>query len=171
MIHMHQYNTQYAKTHCQVGNLLLPTSSAVFHNVTFTCFFKLKTEAVIFEGCLKKEKYQYRLTGKNIYDVLIDLHSSTMNVQWFTDRLIWQDRVPTFLSHEISWFFKISFQQDIFNQKTYLFFLNVAFTYHWGSVYRNTNLLRIHFPKVKTTPKAMYISITFIYLPTIGKFP
>ena len=33
--------------------------------------------------------------------------------------------------------------------KTYLFFLNVASTHHLGSVYRNTNLLQAHFPKVK----------------------
>ena len=156
-IHMHQYHTQYVKTHCQVGNLLLPTSSAVFHNVIFTRFFKLKTEAVIFEGCLEKEKYQYRLTGKTIYNVLIELHSSTMiNVQ--SDRLIWQDGVPTFLSHEIPWFPKIfprfflSFQQDIFNQKTYLFFLNVAFTYHWGSVYRNPQFITDTLPTGKTSP-------------------
>ena len=43
---------------------------------------------------------------------------------------------------------------------------------HWGSVYRNTNLLQIHFPKVKpphtAIPKAMYISTTF-YIST--RFP
>ena len=37
-----------------------------------------------------------------------------------------------------------------------MFVLDVACTYHWGSVYRNTNLLQIHFPN------AMYISITFL---------
>ena len=47
-----------------------------------------------------------------------------------------------------------------------LFFLNVATTYHWSSVYRNTNLLLIHLPKVKpphiaTPTKAIYISPTF----------
>ena len=43
----------------------------------------------------------------------------------------------------------LSFHQDILvKKKTYLFFLNVASTYHWGSVYRNANLLQIHFPKV-----------------------
>ena len=80
-------------------------------------------------------------------------------------------RVPTFLSCEIAWFFPRHF-----SKKTHLFLLNVASTYHWGSVYRNTNLLQIHFPKVKppyiATPKAMYISTTFfIYLPTVGKIP
>ena len=51
----------------------------------------------------------------------------------------------------------------------YLFFLNVASTYHWSSVHTNTNLLQIHFAKVKpphiATPKTMYISTTF-YLST-----
>ena len=41
----------------------------------------------------------------------------------------------------------------------------MASTFHWGSVYRNANLLRIHFSKLKpphiATPKVMYISTTF----------
>ena len=42
----------------------------------------------------------------------------------------------------------------------------MASTCHWGSVYRNTNLLQIHFPKVKpphiATPKFLLL---FIYPP------
>ena len=80
--------------------------------------------------------------------------------------LFYHMKFPDFslISWDFPWFL-LSFYQDILVKKTYLFFFNVASTYHWGTVYRNTNLLQIHFPKVKpphiATPKAMYISTTF----------
>ena len=50
-----------------------------------------------------------------------------------------------------------SFSLDNAPNAPYLFFLNVTYTCHWGSVYRNTNLLQIHFPKVKPPHRFLQI--------------
>ena len=64
------------------------------------------------------------------------------------------------------WLPKISPDFFLFFTKTYLFFLNMASIYHWGSVFRNTNLLLTYFPKVKppyiVILKAKYISTFYL---------
>ena len=72
----------------------------------------------------------------------------TLHVKLQGSHFFYLIKFPNFLRFFPDFF--LSFHQDILvKKKRYLFFLNVAFTYHWGSVSRNTNLLQIYFPKVK----------------------
>ena len=68
--------------------------------------------------------------------------------------------------------FFLSFYQEILVKETYLFFLNVASNCHWGSVYTNTNLLQIHFPKVKPPHlKIFFLHIKRLKMVLKKKFP
>ena len=79
-------------------------------------------------------------------------------------------RVPNFFipwnSLIFPWFLKIfpwfflSFYEEILVKRNIFILFNVASNCHWGSVYTNTNLLQIHFPKVKPPHLKSFFSLT-----------